>query len=84
MTIKPQNCNLTPKQEQFCHEYLKTGNASEAYRAAYNTSKMKENTIWRSAKEVMDNHKVAARIAQLQAPALSSPLGTIGMTRSIT
>ena len=32
---------LTPKQEAFCYGYIETGNASEAYRKAYITAKMK-------------------------------------------
>lgn len=59
---------LTPKQEKFCLGYIETGNASEAYRRAYSAGKMKEATIWRRAKELLDNGKVAARIAELQAP----------------
>ena len=57
--------SLTPKQERFCLEYLKTGNASEAYRRAYNAQKMKPETINRKAKELMDNGKIAARLAEL-------------------
>ncbi|HGJ5864129.1 terminase small subunit [Arsenophonus nasoniae] len=56
----------TPKQEAFCQAFIETGNASEAYRRAYNTEKMKAATINRSAKEMLDNPKVAARIAELQ------------------
>ena len=46
---------------------METGNASEAYRRAYNAENMKEETIWRKAKECMDNGKVAARLSELQA-----------------
>ena len=41
--------NLTTKQEKFCAEMLEHGDASKAYRAAYNTSKMKPATINRTA-----------------------------------
>jgi phage terminase small subunit len=54
---------LTPKQETFCLAYLETGNASEAYRRAYNANKMKPATINRNAKALLDNNKIAARIA---------------------
>ena len=38
---------LTLKQEKFCQEYVKNGgNASAAYRSAYNASKMKDETVW--------------------------------------
>ena len=46
---------LTPKQEKFCLIYLETGNASEAYRQVYNTSKMKKTTIGRKAFELLEN-----------------------------
>ena len=58
--------NLTLKQEAFAKAYLETGNASAAYRRAYNAGNMKEESIWRKAKECMDNGKVAARINQLK------------------
>jgi phage terminase small subunit len=58
--------DLTPKQEAFAQAYHETGNASEAYRRAYNAGNMKEETIWRKAKEVVDNGKVTARLSELQ------------------
>lgn len=57
---------LTPKQEAFCHAYLETGNASEAYRSAYSTDRMKPATIKRKAKELLDHKGVSATIRQLQ------------------
>ena len=36
---------LSVKQENFCNFYLESGNASEAYRRAYNCLKMKPETI---------------------------------------
>ena len=59
---------MTPKQESFCLAYIETGNASEAYRRSYDVSpSTKPETVWRKAKELLDNGKVAARIAELQA-----------------
>lgn len=58
---------LTPKQEAFCQRYLETGNASEAYRLAYDAEKMKPETVNRAAFEVLENPKIAARIAELKA-----------------
>jgi phage terminase small subunit len=58
---------LTQKQELFCLAYVETGNASEAYRRAYNAENMVEATVWRRACELMDNSKVKARIAELRA-----------------
>ena len=57
---------LTPKQEAFCQSYLETGNASEAYRQSYDASAMKPETVNRAAKELIDNPKIAARIAKLE------------------
>ncbi|WP_386693109.1 hypothetical protein O1Q79_00840 [Lonepinella sp. MS14434] len=57
---------LTPKQETFCLSYIETGNASEAYRRAYNVEQMKPESVHRKAKELLDNGKIATRIKQLQ------------------
>lgn len=58
---------LTPKQESFCQRYIETGNASEAYRLSYDAAGMKPETINRSAKELIDNRKIAARLSELRA-----------------
>ena len=57
---------LTPKQERFCQVYIETGNASEAYRQSYNTAKMKPETVNRTAKQLLDNRKIAARLDELR------------------
>ena len=57
---------LTAKQEAFCRHYVDTGIASEAYRMSYDTSNMKPDTIWSAACRLLDNSKVAARIAEIQ------------------
>lgn len=57
---------LTAKQEAFCLAYLETGNASEAYRKAYNAENMKPETVNRKAKELLDHGKISARIEALQ------------------
>ncbi|MGL5649240.1 MAG: terminase small subunit, partial [Clostridium sp.] len=46
---------LTQKQENFCQKFVETGNASEAYRHAYNVSKMKPESVNRKACELMKN-----------------------------
>jgi len=58
---------LTPKQERFCQAYIETGNASEAYRRAYNSENMKPQTVNRNAKALLDNHKIATRAEELMA-----------------
>lgn len=58
---------LTVKQTDFCLFYIETGNASEAYRRAYEADGMKPETINRKAAELMNNGKITARIGELQA-----------------
>lgn len=57
---------LTPKQEAFCLAYIEIGNASDAYRKAYASENMKPTTINRNAKALMDDSKIATRIAALR------------------
>ena len=59
---------LTQKQEKFCIFYVEIGDASKAYRLAYSCDKMKDTTINRSAFELMQNHKITARIEELNKP----------------
>lgn len=68
---------LTPKQEAFCIAVVETGNASEAYRRAYNTSRMKPDSINRKAKEMMDLGKISARIQELRRPAVEKAQVTL-------
>lgn len=60
---------LTPKQETFLAEYLKTGNATAAYRKAYDCSKMKDTSVNREAHALLENPKIASRVLTLQARA---------------
>lgn len=57
---------LTPKQEAFCLAYVETGNASEAYRRSYDTKSMKDTTINREAKALLDNPKITTRLRGIQ------------------
>lgn len=57
---------LTAKQESFCRYYVDTGNATEAYRMAYDTSKMKQETIWSNASRLLASSKVSARINEIR------------------
>ncbi|ELY4033962.1 terminase small subunit [Cronobacter sakazakii] len=68
--------SLTIKQEAFCQAYVELGDASEAYRKAYDADKMKPESVHRKAKEVKDNVKVTARIEELQ--------GEIKMRHNVT
>jgi phage terminase small subunit len=60
---------LTIKQEKFCRHFIGPceGNASDAYRAAYNTQHCSMSTINRNAKALLDNNKIATRIDVLKA-----------------
>lgn len=68
---------LTPKQERFCLAYMETGNASEAYRRAYDAGAMKPATVNRTAKELLDNRKISARIEALRAKAAKTTETTV-------
>ena len=57
---------LTIKQEKFVLKYLECGNASEAYRFAYNCSKMSDNAIWCNASQLLADTKVAQRLDYLK------------------
>lgn len=60
-----QNKGLTPKQENFCREFIKCGNASEAYRKAYNCDNMKPETINVKACELLKNGNIMVRVQEL-------------------
>jgi len=57
---------LTIKQEKFAQLVVELGDNSKAYRGAYDASRMKPETVHRSAKALIDNPKVAARIDELR------------------
>lgn len=62
---------LTQKQEAFCLAYIETGNASEAYRRAYDAEKMKPETVTKRASELLSNGEVTGRVEQLQKMAVT-------------
>lgn len=57
---------LTIKQEKFAQKYVECGNASEAYRYAYNAAKMSEESIWVAACRLAADAKVKPRINELK------------------
>ena len=57
---------LTPRQEAFCNKYLEKGNASEAYRYAYSTDRMKPETINNAAYKLLQKGEIRARLAYLR------------------
>jgi len=68
---------LTIKQEAFCQRYIETGNASEAYRQAYDASGMKPETVNKRANELFGNGAIAGRIAELRQAVTSTHNVTI-------
>jgi phage terminase small subunit len=58
---------LTEKQEHFCREYMMNGgNATQAYKTAYNTENMTDKTINEESCRLKADHKISARIRELQ------------------
>ena len=57
---------LTPKQEAFVLAYIETGNASEAYRRAYNAENMSEKVIHNKASDLLKRGDIRVRIEALQ------------------
>lgn len=58
---------LTPKQEAFALAYVETGNASEAYRRAYDASRTKPDVVHVKASQVLADGRVSVRVAELKA-----------------
>ncbi len=67
---------LTPKQEAFCLAYLKTGNASEAYRQAYSAKNMKPETINNKASALLKKGEIGARLEHLNKSAVTDSVMT--------
>ena len=57
---------MTPKQHQFAREIVLGKSQADAYRSAYNTLRMNDNSIRREASRLMDNPKVATTVAEPQ------------------
>lgn len=57
---------LTIKQERFARAYIETGNASEAYRRAYEPKKMSDEAVAVEACRLLKSPKVALMVEQLQ------------------
>jgi phage terminase small subunit len=58
---------LTAKQEAFATKYVECGDATAAYRFAYDCSRAKPTTVNRQGKRNFDKPKIRARITELQA-----------------
>lgn len=70
--------NLTPKQDNFCRLYIELGNASEAYRQAYDAEDMNQNTVNKNASVLLENPKVATRLEQIRSEHMRRHNLTVG------
>jgi phage terminase small subunit len=61
---------MTPKQEEFARAFVETGNASEAYRRAYNAENMKRESIAVEACKLLDDPNVSQMVEALKEEAL--------------
>jgi phage terminase small subunit len=61
--------SLTPKKEKFAQELASGKNPSDAYRAAYDTSRMQVETIRKRASELAKDGDITGRLGALRAPA---------------
>ena len=61
-----KKAQLTQKQENFCLAYIETGNASEAYRSAYDAENMKTETVHKRANELLSHGAVTGRLSELR------------------
>lgn len=66
--------SLTAKREAFAVAYVETGNASEAYRRAFNAERTQPHVVHVKASELLADGKVAVRVKELQAMAVERAL----------
>ena len=63
---KEKELKLTIKQEAFARAYVETGNASEAYRRAYNAENMKQESIAVNASKTLARANVALMVSEMR------------------
>ena len=63
--------SLTPKQEAFCLAYIETGNATEAYKMAYDVKTMSDNAIGVESCRMIDSPKISLRLKELREPIIA-------------
>lgn len=61
---------LTPKQEKFCQCVASGMTQADAYRNAYDASKMKDSTIIERASRLMSEYNISTRVQELIKPAV--------------
>ena len=57
---------LTPNQEAFAQNIIEGMTQADAYRSAYDCSKMSDKTIWEKASRLMADNKVRTRVQELR------------------
>jgi phage terminase small subunit len=67
---------MTPKQEKFAQCIADGMNQADAYRAAYDAEKMKPESIYSKASELMADGKVSSRVQELKKQLSSKALWT--------
>ena len=65
---------LTPKEELFCQEFVKCGNATQAFKKSYSTANKKPKSINEMASKLKAKVKVVSRIEELQAMLLDGQI----------
>ncbi len=73
---------LTPKQESFAQAVASGKTQADAYRAAFNASKMKAETIQKRASELMARGEVRGRVKDLIAKVSSGVVGKAVIDRT--
>lgn len=58
--------SLTPRQELFAQEYVKTGSQSEAYRLSYSSKNMLPATVNNNAYKLLQNNEIVTRVNQIK------------------
>lgn len=71
---------LTWKQEKFCQCVADGMTQSDAYRAAYNTARMKPESVYVNASKLMADAKIAQRLGELRKKLASKALWTREMS----
>jgi phage terminase small subunit len=71
---------LTAKQEAFAQSIANGDDQATAYRTAYDAQNMKDETVYSNASRLMNNSKVAARVAELKAQVVEKQLWTREMS----
>ena len=63
---------LTPKREAFAQAVASSKTQADAYRSAFNATKMKADSIQQCASRLMGDIKVAARVAEIRKPVVEA------------